>query len=287
MFVALRAGACAARWCTPSTAASPLVLDLGNDNFLTDLIGARQRRHMTWQSQPDSVRTLPLEWGWRRSSKYDWDTLRSEVFEGMEDVYGQMDPSIEGNSKGDQRPREKRGFIPEPDGFPEVEEMHEDIQPAMRGYLEESHVMKKTGDPKPPSIPLPRVSADGQYIGFGKRKASSATVFLKPGEGLVTVNGRPLHLYFQQPRARELALQPLSVVQSIGEFNMRVEVTGGGTYGQAGAVSLALSRALMSFEPASRPALRLTGHAVRDPRQVERKKIGKKKARRAPQWSKR
>lgn len=242
---------------------------------------------MAWQSQPESTKTLPLEWGWRKSLKYDWDTLRNEVFEGMEHVYGNFEPSIEGNSKGDQRPREKRGFIPEADGFPEVEEMHEEIQAPFRGYLEESHVLKNTGDPKPPIISLPRVTADGQYVGFGKRKSSSATVFLKQGEGLVTINGRPLHLYFQQPRARELALQPLSVVQSIGDFNVRVEVKGGGTYGQAGAVSLALSRALISFEPASRPALRLSDHAVRDPRRVERKKIGKKKARRAPQWSKR
>lgn len=243
---------------------------------------------MSWRSSPDSSKTLPLDWSWRRDSRYNWEPLREEVFEGMEHVYGQFDPSVQGNSKGDQRPQDLRGYIPEPDGFPEMEDTPEPIISPIRSQFEESHILKKTADPRPPLIPTPRQSPDGRYLGHGKRKASVATVALVAGgEGLVIVNGRPLHQYFQQPRARELALQPLSVVQRTGEYNIRVTVHGGGTYGQAGAVSLALSKALISADPASRMVLRLSGHAIRDQRQVERKKIGKKKARRAPQWSKR
>jgi small subunit ribosomal protein S9 len=126
-----------------------------------------------------------------------------------------------------------------------------------------------------------------QYRGTGKRKASVARVILKPGDGTTWFNGRTIESYFPRATHRELALAPLKLAGVEGTFDVRVRVHGGGPSGQAGAVRHGIAKALTYFEPELRPALKKEGFLTRDPRVVERKKYGKKKARRSFQFSKR
>ncbi len=126
-----------------------------------------------------------------------------------------------------------------------------------------------------------------QYYATGRRKSSAARVFLRPGSGNITVNKRPLDEYFGRETARMVVRQPLELVQMKDRFDIAVSVVGGGMSGQAGAIRHAITRALIVHEESLRSPLRKAGFVTRDAREVERKKIGLHKARRAPQYSKR
>ncbi len=121
----------------------------------------------------------------------------------------------------------------------------------------------------------------------GRRKSSTARVYLESGSGTITVNNRPLDEYFGRETGRMIVRQPLETVDMTDSYNIRVFVTGGGNSGQAGAIRHAITRALISRDESLRRPLRQAGFATRDARTVERKKIGLHKARKAPQYSKR
>ncbi|MEM8982514.1 MAG: 30S ribosomal protein S9 [Pseudomonadota bacterium] len=129
--------------------------------------------------------------------------------------------------------------------------------------------------------------AGTMYYGTGRRKTSTARVYLKPGTGAITVNDRPLDVFFGRKTARMIVRQPLEVANLVDNFDVNVTVTGGGTTGQAGAIRHGLTRALMEYDENLRPMLRQAGYVTRDAREVERKKVGLRKARRATQFSKR
>jgi len=131
------------------------------------------------------------------------------------------------------------------------------------------------------------MAADTFYRGTGRRKSSTARVMIKSGKGEISVNGRNIEEYFPIEIIRQEALRPLSEVQLSGRIDMRVNVNGGGVSGQAGAIRHGLARALVEYDSGLRPALKAAGFLTRDARIVERKKAGLKKARRAPQFSKR
>jgi small subunit ribosomal protein S9 len=126
-----------------------------------------------------------------------------------------------------------------------------------------------------------------QFYGTGRRKTSTARVFLKPGEGRITVNKRPLDQFFGRETARMIVRQPLELTKLEDRFDVDVSVAGGGTTGQAGAIRHGLTRALMDYDESLRASLRKAGYVTRDAREVERKKVGLRKARRATQFSKR
>ena len=132
-----------------------------------------------------------------------------------------------------------------------------------------------------------KVDAQGRAYATGKRKDAIARVWLKPGSGKITVNGRDSTVYFARPVLRMMINQPFSVVNRTGQFDIVATVVGGGLSGQAGAVRHGISRALTLFEPDLRPALKQGGFLTRDSRTVERKKYGRAKARRSFQFSKR
>ncbi len=126
-----------------------------------------------------------------------------------------------------------------------------------------------------------------QYYGTGRRKTSTARVFLTDGTGEIKVNNRPLDRFFGRQTARMIVRQPLELLNLSDKFNINVTVSGGGTTGQAGAIRHGLTRALMQYDDTLRPQLRKAGFVTRDSREVERKKVGLRKARRATQYSKR
>ncbi|HEY5809019.1 MAG TPA: 30S ribosomal protein S9 [Povalibacter sp.] len=123
--------------------------------------------------------------------------------------------------------------------------------------------------------------------GTGRRKTSTARVFLRPGTGNIVVNDRPLDVFFGRKTARMIVRQPLEVTQLETKFDVTVTVKGGGTTGQAGAIRHGLTRALMDYDETLRKSLRDAGYVTRDAREVERKKVGFRKARRGTQFSKR
>ncbi len=125
------------------------------------------------------------------------------------------------------------------------------------------------------------------FYGTGRRKTSTARVYMKAGAGDITVNDRPLDLFFSRQTARMIVRQPLELMNLTDKFDITVTVKGGGTTGQAGAIRHGLTRALMQYDESLRPALRKAGFVTRDAREVERKKVGLRKARRATQYSKR
>ena len=133
----------------------------------------------------------------------------------------------------------------------------------------------------------PKIDAQGRAYATGKRKNAVARVWVKPGNGKVTVNGRESTVYFARPVLRMLIAQPFQVASRLGQYDVWCTVTGGGLSGQAGAVRHGISKALSLFEPALRPVLKQGGFLTRDARVVERKKYGKPKARRSFQFSKR
>ena len=126
-----------------------------------------------------------------------------------------------------------------------------------------------------------------QYYGTGRRKTSTARVFIKNGAGNITVNQRPLDQYFGRQVARMIVRQPLELVELKDKFDINVTVEGGGSFGQAGAIRHGITRALMEYDETLRGSLRSAGYVTRDAREVERKKVGLRKARKRPQYSKR
>lgn len=126
-----------------------------------------------------------------------------------------------------------------------------------------------------------------QYYGTGRRKSSKARVFMMPGEGNILVNDRPLDEYFGRETARMVVRQPLELTESSDKFDLKVSVRGGGGSGQAGAIRHGITRALMDYDESLRSPLRQAGYVTRDARAVERKKVGLRKARKRPQYSKR
>lgn len=126
-----------------------------------------------------------------------------------------------------------------------------------------------------------------QYYGTGRRKKSTARVRLVPGNGQVTINGRGIDEYFGLETLKFICRQPLVLTKTDGKFDVLVNVSGGGFTGQAGAIRHGISRALLIADPDMRPELKKAGFLTRDPRMKERKKYGLKKARKAPQFSKR
>lgn len=129
--------------------------------------------------------------------------------------------------------------------------------------------------------------ADQQYYSTGRRKSSTARVYLTSGKGDIIINRRPIDVYFGRETARMMVRQPLEAVNHTATFDISVVVRGGGGTGQAGAIRHGITRALMVYDETLRPTLRKAGFVTRDAREVERKKVGKHKARKAPQYSKR
>ncbi|HNR91788.1 MAG TPA: 30S ribosomal protein S9 [Dokdonella sp.] len=126
-----------------------------------------------------------------------------------------------------------------------------------------------------------------QNYGTGRRKSSAARVFLRKGSGAIVVNGKPLDTFFGRETARMIVRQPLQLVEATEKFDVLVTVAGGGTTGQAGAIRLGIARALVEYDENLKAPLRKAGFMTRDAREVERKKVGLRKARRATQYSKR
>lgn len=129
--------------------------------------------------------------------------------------------------------------------------------------------------------------AETQYYGTGRRKTSSARVFLKSGNGTITINDRTIENYFGREVARMIVRQPLELTDSSAKFDANITVSGGGSFGQAGAIRHGIARALLQYDDNLRSSLRRAGFLTRDAREVERKKVGLRKARKRPQYSKR
>ena len=129
--------------------------------------------------------------------------------------------------------------------------------------------------------------AENQYYGTGRRKSSTARVFIKKGTGKIVINQKPLEQYFTRPTSRMVVCQPLELLNLKDSLDLYVTVAGGGNSGQAGAVRHGITRALIEYDESFRLALRQAGYVTRDARRVERKKVGLHKARKRPQYSKR
>lgn len=156
-----------------------------------------------------------------------------------------------------------------------------DLKPATKvpdTHVKQSHAQGERGVKK---------SIDGRIMQNGARKNAGARVFLKPGSGKITVNGRALEVYFARPVLRMMINQPFQIAQREGQYDVQVNVAGGGLSGQAGAVRHAIARAMCDAEPDLRKVLKAEGFLTRDARVVERKKYGRAKARRRFQFSKR
>lgn len=138
-----------------------------------------------------------------------------------------------------------------------------------------------------PPLRVSEIDSRGRSYGRGSRKSAQARVWIQPGEGEVVVNRREFSSYFCLESDREKILGPFVATSTCGSFDVVAQVRGGGTSGQAGAIRLGLARALEKYDPDYRPAMKYQGFLTRDPRKVERKKIGLKKARKAPQWVRR
>jgi small subunit ribosomal protein S9 len=148
-------------------------------------------------------------------------------------------------------------------------------------------IKRPTTDAKPQGEPTKKRDAQGRSYATGRRKNAVARVWIKPGSGKVTINGRAEATYFARPVLRMILRQPLVVTNRETQFDVVATVVGGGLSGQAGAVRHGISRALVNYEPELKPMLKQKGFMTRDSRMVERKKYGKAKARRSFQFSKR
>jgi small subunit ribosomal protein S9 len=126
-----------------------------------------------------------------------------------------------------------------------------------------------------------------QYYGTGRRKTATARVYLTQGRGRIAINERPIEQYFGREVARMIVRQPLEVAGVVEKFDISVSVSGGGSFGQAGAIRHGITRALIAYDETLKPTLRQKGFVTRDAREVERKKVGLRKARKRPQYSKR
>jgi small subunit ribosomal protein S9 len=165
------------------------------------------------------------------------------------------------------------------------------------GQIAEGQIVTPAGEgaeagttaPKAPSAPLreQQIDAQGRAYATGRRKDAVARVWLKPGTGKITVNGRDQSVYFARPTLRLVINQPFDIAERREQYDVICTVTGGGLSGQAGAVKHGISQALTRYEPALRSTVKQAGFLTRDPRVVERKKYGRAKARRSFQFSKR
>ena len=144
-----------------------------------------------------------------------------------------------------------------------------------------------SSNPEETLVREPKIDAQGRSYATGKRKNAVARVWIKPGKGAITINGRDQEVYFARPVLRMMIAQPLQVADRLGQFDVIVTVEGSGLSGQAGAVRHGISKALTYYEPGLRAVLKKGGFLTRDARAVERKKYGKAKARRSFQFSKR
>jgi small subunit ribosomal protein S9 len=147
--------------------------------------------------------------------------------------------------------------------------------------------LKGLGTQAEPAVREPKIDAQGRAYATGKRKNAVARVWIKPGKGKITINGRDQEVYFARPVLRMMIAQPLQIADRLGQFDVDVSVEGSGLSGQAGAVRHGIAKALTYYEPGLRMVLKPHGFLTRDPRVVERKKYGKAKARRSFQFSKR
>lgn|SRR5690554_4990039 len=129
--------------------------------------------------------------------------------------------------------------------------------------------------------------ASEQFYGTGRRKTATARVFISQGSGKISINDRTLEDYFGREVARMIVRQPLELTDNVDRFDIKITVKGGGSFGQAGAIRHGLTRALMAYDESLRSELRKAGYVTRDSREVERKKVGLRKARKRPQYSKR
>lgn len=165
----------------------------------------------------------------------------------------------------------------------------EDLKDAMAEKQEEAAAEVSAEIPEEAQIIVaePQIDEQGRAYATGKRKNAIARVWIKPGNGRVSVNGRDIEVYFARPVLRMILRQPFEVTQRLDQFDVDCTVKGGGLSGQAGAVRHGISKALTNYEPGLRPTLRQGGFLTRDSRVVERKKYGRAKARRSFQFSKR
>ncbi len=147
--------------------------------------------------------------------------------------------------------------------------------------------LQGTTPPVAAPVYVQKIDKLGRAYATGKRKNAVARVWIKPGSGKITINGRAFEVYFARPVLRMILQQPLGVTKRMGQYDLTATVAGGGLSGQAGAVRHGLSKALFHYEPELRPLLKHEGFLTRDSRVVERKKYGKRKARRSFQFSKR
>jgi small subunit ribosomal protein S9 len=160
-----------------------------------------------------------------------------------------------------------------------------DLQQQLGGLREA--LQGTQAQPAPAVEAKPKIDAQGRSYATGKRKNAVARVWIKPGSGKITVNGRDSPIYFARPVLRMLLNQPFVIANRLGQYDVVCSVAGGGLSGQAGAVRHGISKALTFYEPGLRPVLKAGGFLTRDSRVVERKKYGKAKARRSFQFSKR
>ncbi|MBC6402998.1 MAG: 30S ribosomal protein S9 [Hyphomonadaceae bacterium] len=159
-----------------------------------------------------------------------------------------------------------------------------DLKSVLKPDTEEAEVGSQV---EPVALPDPEIDEHGRSYATGKRKNSVARVWIKPGNGKVTVNGRDQEVYFARPVLRLILRQPFEATERTNQYDVVVNVKGGGLSGQAGAVKHGISKALTCYEPALRSPLKSAGFLTRDSRIVERKKYGKAKARKRFQFSKR
>ena len=159
----------------------------------------------------------------------------------------------------------------------------------MAEVLQSLSQLGEVAKPEQPAAPVhvKKVDAQGRAYATGKRKDAVARVWVKPGTGQITVNGRDQAVYFARPTLRLVINQPFDIADRRGQYDVIATVKGGGLSGQAGAVKHGISQALTRYEPALRAAVKQAGFLTRDPRVVERKKYGRAKARRSFQFSKR
>ena len=157
--------------------------------------------------------------------------------------------------------------------------------------MSESHGLEAlqslSSNPAPLAAAEPQIDKDGRAYATGKRKNAVARVWIKPGRGTITINGRDQETYFARPVLRMMLAQPMQVTDRVGQFDVVATVLGSGLSGQAGAIRHGISKALTYYEPGLRLLLKPHGFLTRDSRVVERKKYGKAKARRSFQFSKR
>lgn len=180
------------------------------------------------------------------------------------------------------------------DMIPKEEDLDEDAllqrrreEEALKMQREEEAKRKRWIENAKPPVRVPEIDERGRSYGRGGRKTSTARVWIQPGEGNITVNHREFLDYFPRESDRELILSPFIATNTCGKFDVTVAVEGGGVTGKAGAIRHGIARALEKYNPDYRPPMKRLGFMTRDARMVERKKIGLKKARRAPQWVRR